>query len=66
MADVDSLVLQADPTVTTIIAAHLNAAMARNASARDAYARIYGESWESLGNGVEINDTVSANMKTAR
>lgn len=66
MADVDSLVLQADPTVTTIIAAHLNAAMARNEVARAAYARIYGESWESLGNGIEINDTATANAKTAR
>lgn len=66
MADVDYLVLASNPSVTTCLAANLNAAMARNASARDAYARIYGCEWSSLGNGVEINDSADSTAITVR
>lgn len=66
MANVDSMVLAADPTVTTYLAAYLNAAMSRDASARDAYARIYGAEWSAIGDGTEINDTTSATSATVR
>lgn len=64
--DTDTKVLSSNPTMTTCLAANLNAYMSRNADARDAYARIYGVSWVALGNGVEINDSASSTAVTAR
>ena len=66
MVDVDSMVLANDATVTTTIAANLNAAMTRNHAAREAYARIYGYQWEALGNGVEIVENSETPTTTAR
>ncbi len=64
MSDADAMTLASDPTVTTFLAAYLNAAMARSPEARAAYAAIYGESWSSLGDGTEINDGASATAAT--
>jgi hypothetical protein len=66
MADVDTMVLKADPTTTTMLAAHLNAAMAQSHDAQEAYARIYGVQWSALGNGAAINDGATTTAKTAR
>ena len=66
MADTDSKVLAANPTVTTCLAANLNAAMARNPEARAAYAALWGVEWAPLGNGCEINDTASSTAVTVR
>ncbi len=66
MADVDTKVLMADPDTTTMLACYLNAAMERDASAREAYARIYGEEWSALGLGIAINDSATATAKTVR
>lgn len=63
--DSDATVLAADPTVTTCLAAYLNAAMARDASARAAYAAQWGAEWSPLGNGHEINDGASSVARTA-
>ena len=64
--DSDATVLASDPTVTTTLAAYLNAAMARDASARDAYRALYGAEWSPLGNGTEINDGASSVAGTVR
>lgn len=66
MADVDTMVLRADPDTTTMLACYLNAAMGNNPSAREAYARIYGAEWSALGIGISINDGASTSAKTAR
>jgi len=66
MADTDSQVLASDPTVTTCLAAYLNAAMARDASARAAYAAQWGAEWSPLGCGAEINDGASTSARTVR
>lgn len=65
MADTDSMVLAGDPEVTTCLAAYLNAAMARNASAREAYRAMWGAEWAPLGHGAEINDGASSMARTA-
>ena len=51
---------------TTTLAAYLNAAMERDASARAAYASIYGEAWAPLGCGASINDGASSVAGTVR
>jgi hypothetical protein len=51
---------------TTVLAAYINAAMARDASAREAYARLYGETWSPLGAGIEIHDGASTRAGTVR
>ena len=60
MVDVDTMLLAADPTYTTVLAAALNHAMARNAQARADYARIWGREWTPVGNGAEIDDRCDA------
>ena len=62
----DAIALATDATVTTVLAAYLNAAMARDAMARKAYRAIYGAEWESLGNGTEIADGKSTQTETKR
>lgn len=63
--DTDALTLAADPDATTCLAAYLNAAMARDASARAAYEAAWGVQWAPLGNGAEINDGASSTAHTA-
>lgn len=60
------MVLANDPTVTTCLAAYLNAAMDRDSAAREAYERIYGSQWSALGNGAAINDGATAVAGTVR
>ena len=60
MRDIDSEVLAANPTATTCLAAYLNAAMAKDASARARYLAIYGVEWAPLGDGTEWSETRSA------
>lgn len=66
MADVDSAVLASNPTVTTCLAAYLNARMSRCPEARMAYEATYGVKWCPLGNGCEINDYADSSSVTAR
>jgi hypothetical protein len=66
MTDSDAALLASEPTITSVLAAKLNAAMDRDASAREAYARIYGCEWAPLGNGARINDGASAIASTVR
>lgn len=60
------MVLTADPSKTTKLAAYLNAAMAHDTSAQEAYARIYGAAWAPLGNGAAIRDDASTTATTVR
>jgi hypothetical protein len=51
---------------TTVLAAYLNAAMARDERARAAYERLYGAQWSALGNGAEMHDGASTHAGTVR
>lgn len=65
MSDTDSKVLSADPTVTTCLAAYINAAMEADVLARIEYLLTYGRTWAPLGNGASINDGASTTAHTA-
>lgn len=56
-----------DDSATTLVAAALNYAMARDAAARERYLAIYGEEWAPLGDGSEIlhrRATISSEART--
>lgn len=48
MTDPDTLILASNPLVMTQLSLALECEMLTNASAREAYARIYGREWVSL------------------
>ena len=54
LANIVNESLESDPTTTTILAAHLNAAM-QSESARNAYRAQWGVEWSPLGNGASVN-----------
>lgn len=66
MADMDARILASDATVTTTLAAYLNAAMAHDPEARAAYRAVWGVEWYPLGNGTEIYDGASSRSATVR
>jgi hypothetical protein len=62
MSDADAMTLAADPLMMTTLAVELEVAMLTNASARDAYARIYGREWQSLADVQSADAIESARM----
>lgn len=64
--DMTAIALDADPTSTTHLAAYLNAAMRRDAAAREAYLATWGVEWSPLGDGSCIEDGASTLAGTVR